>query len=117
MIITAEKINGSIPSVAKAIAAKDETISYTWQRARDEIGVDYIDVCAPVDEEIEVETLKWMIDLVQEVTDTPPSLQPQRTCDCGTLQYCNKPGLVNLFLWKGTRSKSYSPSLLIQTAC
>lgn len=36
-----------------------------------EAGATFFDVCASVEEDVEVETLKWMIDLVQEVSDTP----------------------------------------------
>ena len=71
MIIIGEKINGSIPSVKKAIAARDEEFIKDLAKSQTEAGVDYIDVCASVDEEIELETMKWLIDLVQGVTDTP----------------------------------------------
>ena len=70
MIIIGEKVNGSIPSVGKAIAAKDEDFIKNLAIAQSEAGVDYIDVCASV-EEGELETMEWLINLVQEVTDTP----------------------------------------------
>ncbi len=85
MIIIGEKLNGSIPSVAKAIAEKDADLIRERARMQAEAGATFLDVCASVEEAVEVETLKWMIDLVQEVTDTPicvdsqvpdPALQP-----------------------------------------
>ena len=71
MIIIGEKLNGSIPSVAKAIADKDAELIKERARKQAEAGATFLDVCASVEEDVEVETLKWMIDLVQEVTDTP----------------------------------------------
>ena len=39
-----------------------------------EAGATFIDCCASVPEAEEVETLKWMIDCIQEVTDLPISV-------------------------------------------
>ena len=74
MIIIGEKINGSIPSVAKAIAERDS--EFIKERARKQAAANatYIDCCASVPEAEEVETLKWMIDCIQEVTDLPISV-------------------------------------------
>ena len=74
MIIIGEKLNGSIPSVAKAIAEKDADLIRERARMQAEAGATFLDVCASVEEAVEVETLKWMIDCIQEVTD--PVLQP-----------------------------------------
>ena len=54
MIIIGEKINGSIPAVSKAIA-------------QEEAGATFIDCCASVPEEIEVETLHRMIDRMEYI--------------------------------------------------
>ncbi len=61
MIIIGEKINGSIPAVAEAIANRDAEFIKNRARMQDEAGATYIDCCASVPEEVEVETLKWMI--------------------------------------------------------
>ena len=71
MIIIGEKINGSIPVVAKAIAEKDAEFIKQRAIAQDKAGATYIDCCASVEEDVEVETLKWMIDCIQEVSDLP----------------------------------------------
>jgi 5-methyltetrahydrofolate corrinoid/iron sulfur protein methyltransferase len=71
MIIIGEKINGAIPSVAKAIADKDEAFIKELAKSQSDAGAAYIDVCASVDSAIELETMKWLIDLVQDGTDTP----------------------------------------------
>ena len=74
MIIIGEKINGSIPSVAEAIANRDAEFIKQRALAQANSGASYIDCCASVPEAEEVETLKWMIDCIQEVTDVPISV-------------------------------------------
>jgi cobalamin-dependent methionine synthase I len=74
MIIIGEKINGSIPSMGKAIAAKDEEYIRNMAKKQAEAGCDFIDVCASVPPEVEYDTLKWMLDLVQDAVDTPLSV-------------------------------------------
>ena len=70
MILIGEKINGSIPSVATAIAGRNEDWIRNLAKIQTKAGADCIDVYASVKDN-EVETLHWMIGLVQEVTDTP----------------------------------------------
>ena len=48
MIIIGEKINGSIPVVAKAIAEKDAEFIKQRAIAQDKAGATYIDCCASV---------------------------------------------------------------------
>ena len=74
MIIIGEKINGSIPSVADAIARRDADFIKNRAKMQAEANASFIDCCASVPEDIEVETLKWMIDCIQEVTDLPISI-------------------------------------------
>ncbi len=59
MIIIGEKINGAIPSTAKAIAKKDAEFIKNLVRIQTAAGVDFIDVCASVENNIELETMKW----------------------------------------------------------
>ena len=56
MIIIGEKLNGSIPSVAKAIAEKDADLIRERARMQAEAGATFLDVCASVEEDVEVET-------------------------------------------------------------
>ena len=74
MIIIGEKINGSIPIVAEAIAKRDSEFIKARAKLQAESGATYIDCCASVPEAEEVETLKWMIDCIQEVTDLQSQL-------------------------------------------
>lgn len=96
MIIIGEKINGSIPAVGKAIAERDADFIRNRAKIQAEANSTYIDVCASVKEEVEVETLKWMINLVQEVTDTPICVDSPSPHSCvAALPFCKKTGLVN----------------------
>ena len=57
MIIIGEKINGSIPIVAEAIAKRDSEFIKARAKLQAESGATYIDCCASVPEAEEVETL------------------------------------------------------------
>lgn len=104
MIIIGEKINGSIPAVAEAIAARDAEFIKNRARIQAEAGATYIDCCASVPEETEVETLKWMIDCIQEVTDLPISVDsPSARVLAEVIPYCKRPGLVNSVSGEGDK--------------
>jgi len=95
MIIIAEKLNGSIPSCAKAIAAKDTSYIKEFAEKQANAGATFIDACASV-KDGELETLKWMIDAIQEVTDTPISVDSPDIDVCiEAMKYCKRPGLFN----------------------
>ena len=103
MIIIAEKINGSIPSMAKAIAERNEEWIKDIAKKQADVGADFIDVCASVDVG-EVETLGWLINLVQEVTDVPISVDSPDAGVClEGMKFCNKPGLFNSVSGEGDK--------------
>jgi 5-methyltetrahydrofolate--homocysteine methyltransferase len=53
---------------------------------------------------VEYETLKWLIDLVQEVTDTPISLDsPNAKIFAEAIPLCKKPGLINSVSMEGDK--------------
>ena len=54
MIIIGEKLNGSIPAVAKAIADKDEAFIRERALMQAKAGATFLDVCASVEEAVEV---------------------------------------------------------------
>ena len=96
MIIIGEKINGSIPSVAEAIAKRDAEFIKARAKLQADSGATYIDCCASVPEAEEVETLKWMIDCIQEVTDLPISIDsPSPDVLAQAYKFCKKPGIFN----------------------
>lgn len=110
MIIIGEKINGAIPSVAKAIAAKDADFIKNLAKAQSEAGAAFIDVCASVENSIELETMKWLIDLVQEVTDTPIAIDSPNVRICAeAIKFCQRPGLINSVSMEGDKIEVIFP--------
>ncbi len=104
MIIIGEKINGSIPSVKNAIAARDAEFIKNLAKMQAEAGASFIDVCASVEDSQELETMKWLIDLVQEVTDTPISIDSPNPKTClAAMEFCKKPGLINSVSGEGDK--------------
>ena len=96
MIIIGEKINGSIPSVAKAVAGRDAAAIRDLALRQAEYGADYLDVCAGVKPEAEREALAWLIGVVQEAVDLPLCID---STDCEVIldmiPLARRPGLVN----------------------
>ena len=110
MIIIGEKINGAIPSVAEAIANKDADFIKNLAKTQADAGAHYIDVCASTDVAVELETMKWLIDLVQEATDTPIAVDsPDAGIISQCLEFCNKPGLVNSVSLEGNKTDKIFP--------
>lgn len=110
MIIIGEKINGSIPSVAEAIAKRDAEFIKDRARKQAEAGATFIDCCASVPEAEEVETLKWMIDCIQEVTDLPISVDsPSADVLVQAYKFCKRPGLFNSVSGEGDKIDKIFP--------
>ena len=103
MIIIAEKLNGSIPSCAKAIAARDEAYITDLAIRQTAAGAAFIDCCASVGEG-ELEVLKWMIETVQRVSDCPISIDsPDVRVIIEAMRLCKKPGLFNSVSGEGDK--------------
>ncbi len=112
MIIIGEKINGSIPSVAEAIANRDAELIKSRAIAQAEAGATFIDCCASVPETEEVETLKWMIDCIQEVTDLPIAVDsPSPRVLAEVFSYCKRPGLINSVSMEGDKCDVIFPQI------
>ena len=110
MIIIGEKINGSIPAVAEAISKRDADAIKARAIAQANAGATFIDCCASVPEDKEVETLKWMIDCIQEVTDLPIAIDsPSAGVLAEAYQYCRKPGLFNSVSGEGNKIDTIFP--------
>ena len=104
MIIIGEKINGSIPAVADAIARRDAEFIQERARKQAEAGATFIDCCASVPEKDELETLKWMIDCIQSVTDLPISVDsPSVRVLSEAYKFCARPGLFNSVSGEGDK--------------
>ncbi len=112
MIIIGEKINGSIPSVAKAIAERNENHIKRLAKSQAEAGADYIDVCASVNDAVELETMKWLIGLVESVTDIPIAIDSPnpRTC-VACMEYCSRPGIINSVSGEGDKIDIAFPAI------
>ena len=109
MIIIGEKINGAIPSVATAIAEKNDEWIRDLARRQSAAGADFLDVCSAVPDK-DVETLKWLIDLVQEVCDTPICIDsPSADSIVEAIKFCNKPGLINSVSLEGDKIDKVFP--------
>ena len=110
MIIIGEKINGSIPSVAKAIAERDADFIKGRAIAQANANATFIDCCASVPEDQEVETLKWMIDCIQEVTDLPISVDsPSPRVLTEAYKFCKRPGIFNSVSGEGDKLDTIFP--------
>lgn len=115
MIIIGEKINGSIPAVAKAIAEKDAEFIKDRARKQAAANAAYIDCCASVPEEIEVETLKWMIECIQEVTDLPISVDSPSTAVLKeAYKFCKRPGIFNSVSGEGDKIDTIFPIMAME---
>ena len=96
MIIIGEKINGFIPRTLEAIEAKDEAYIRMIAKSQTEFGADFLDVCAGTAPEIERETLRWLLEIVQDEVDTPICID---SSDVDVLLemmgLVKKPGMIN----------------------
>ncbi|WP_010261762.1 methyltetrahydrofolate cobalamin methyltransferase [Treponema primitia] len=110
MILIGEKINGSIPSMAKAIAEKNEAHIRDLAKKQADAGASFIDVCASVPETEELDTLKWLFDLVQSVTDVPISIDsPSAKIIAQAIPLCKRPGLINSVSMEGDKVDTIFP--------
>jgi 5-methyltetrahydrofolate--homocysteine methyltransferase len=112
MILIGEKINGSIPSVQKAIQEKDGNKIKELARIQTEAGASFIDCCASVEEAVEVETLKWMIQMIQETTDVPVCIDSPSSQVCvDSMKFCTRPGLINSVSMEGDKIDLVFPAI------
>ena len=72
-----------------------KTSSGTLQSGKQR-AVPYIDVCAGTTPEIEVETLKWLMDIVQDAVDKPLCIDSPnpRTIEA-VFKHAKQPGIIN----------------------
>jgi 5-methyltetrahydrofolate--homocysteine methyltransferase len=104
VIIIGEKINGSIPKTGAAIAEGNEKYIKNLARKQSAAKASFLDVCASVSPEKELETLKWLIDLVQGESDLPISLDsPNAGVFAEAVKFCKKPGLINSVSMEGDK--------------
>ena len=112
MIIIGEKINGSIPVVADAIARRDAEFIKARARMQAEAGASFIDCCASVPEAQELEALGWMIECIEAATDLPISVDsPSARILSEAYKLCSRPGLFNSVSGEGDKLDVIFPIL------
>ena len=112
MIIIGEKINGTIPPVKKAIEERDEEFIRDRAVKQAEAGADFIDVCASTAPEHEVETLIWLMNIVQDATDVPLCIDsPNPKAIEAVFKYAKKPGLINSVSEEGGKCEIIYPMI------
>lgn len=112
MIIIGEKINGAIPSIKEAIAKHDVDLIKARAIAQTEAGAHFID-CAPSTETfIEYETMLWLLEAIQSVTDVPVCIDsPNAKLLARVLEegHVRKPGMVNSVNEEGDKCETIFP--------
>ena len=112
MIIVGEKINGFIPRTLEAIEAKDEAYIRAIAKSQTEYGADFIDVCAGTAPEIERETLRWLLEIVQDEVDTPICID---SSDVDVLlemmELAKKPGMINSISGETGKCEAILPAI------
>lgn len=110
MIIIGEKINGTIPVVKQAIEQKDADFIRNRAIEQAEAGAHYLDVCASTAPEIEVETLLWLMDIVQEAVEVPLCIDsPNARTIEAVFKYAKKPGIINSVSLEGDKCEVIYP--------
>lgn len=115
MIIIGEKCNGSIPSVGRAIATRDEAFIRRLARIQEDANSDYLDCCASVNVD-ELDTLKWLIDIIQDETTTKICVDSPDPHVCAeAIEFCKKPGIINSVSLEGNKLDVVLP--VIENTC
>ncbi|MBU4438244.1 MAG: methyltetrahydrofolate cobalamin methyltransferase [Acetobacterium sp.] len=112
MIIIGEKINGTIPVVKEAIEKRDAVFIADRAIKQAEAGADFIDVCASTAPEMEIEALQWLMEVVQDATDTPLCIDsPNPRVIEAVFKYAKEPGLLNSISGEGDKCEVLLPLL------
>ena len=112
MIIIGEKINGAIPAVAAAIAARDEQTIRSRAAAQTAAGAAFLDCAASTDTAIEYDTMCWLIDCIQSEVETPICLDSPDAKLLSRLiseERVKRPGMVNSVNEEGDKCETVFP--------
>ena len=112
MILIGEKLNGSIPAVAEAIAGRDAEFIRRLAISQAASGAAFLDCCASVPGDQEIETLKWMIGCIESATNLPISLDsPSAGVLAQAYRFCSRPGILNSVSCEGDKLDRLFPIL------
>lgn len=96
MIIIGERINGMFKDIGQAVREMDPKPLQEWAVKQQEAGAHYIDINTGPNSEDQVAAMKWMVEVVQEVSDLPLCLDSTNydAIEAG-LEICKKPAMIN----------------------
>ena len=112
MIIIGEKINGAIPSVKAAIEARDAELIRSRAIAQTQAGSHYLDCAPSTAPELEYDAMVWLIDQIQQVSDTPLCIDsPNAKLLARILEegHVKKTGMVNSVNEEGDKCETIFP--------
>ena len=96
MEIIGERINGMFKDIREAILNLDKTAVQAWAIKQTENGATWLDVNTGASAVDQIATMKWLVNTIQEVVDTPLSLDSTNydVIEEG-LKLCIRPALIN----------------------
>ncbi|MDD2498868.1 MAG: methyltetrahydrofolate cobalamin methyltransferase [Desulfitobacteriaceae bacterium] len=96
MIIIGERINGMFKDIGQAVSEKNPKPLQEWAIKQKEGGAHYLDINTGPSCEDRVAGMKWMVEVVQEVSDLPLVLDSTNydAIEAG-LELCKKPAMIN----------------------
>ena len=110
MLVVGELINASRKAVCKAIEKKNAETIQNLATLQVENGADYIDVNAGSFVGEEAEKLKWLIEVVQEVTDKPLCIDsPDPEVIKATIRLVKKTPMINSITLEPGRLEAIIP--------
>jgi 5-methyltetrahydrofolate corrinoid/iron sulfur protein methyltransferase len=110
MVIIGENIHVIAQAVSTAIRERNAKVIQDLAKAQTEAGADYIDLnVGPVKKDTE-ETMQWLVNVVQEATDLPLSIDTMNpmAMEAG-LKHCKKRPLLNSASGKTTSKEQMLP--------
>ncbi|HHW41995.1 MAG TPA: methyltetrahydrofolate cobalamin methyltransferase [Syntrophomonadaceae bacterium] len=91
-----ERINGMFKDIGEAVAKFDPKPIQEWAIKQTQAGAAYLDVNVGPTATDRVKSMRWMVEVIQEVCDTPIALDSTNydAIEAG-LEICKKPALIN----------------------
>lgn len=96
MILIGERINGMFRDIAGAIRERDPGPIQGWAKKQEAMGADYLDLNVGPAVADRVSAMKWLVEVVQEVTRLPLCLDSTdyNAIEAG-LAVCRNPAMIN----------------------
>ncbi|KJS81286.1 MAG: methyltetrahydrofolate:corrinoid methyltransferase [Peptococcaceae bacterium BICA1-8] len=96
MIIIGERINGMFKDIGQAVREMDPKPLQEWAIKQQEAGATYLDINTGPNTDDQVTAMKWMVQVVQEVSDLPLCLDSTNYDAIeASLELCKKPAMIN----------------------